>query len=197
MIQPLIIQMKKTLLNLLIVATILLVAFVACNKENGGNGDNGNASVIEAKNVKTWGNTNVATVKATIEAYNFEIASSKFQNNSFTLKLPKSVAGEYLDFVSTIAPASLMSDKNAKGAYLKVNAFNSFGDGEGTFLLIDDTNEVWADYVFVDRKLTIQGTSWGTQYDCSLNKGWNIIYLYKFKYTTNKPSNKNMNWYLN
>jgi len=185
--------MKKTLLNLLIVATLLLVAFTACKKDDDG----GNASVIEAKNVKTWGNSSVATVKATIEAYDFEIASSKFQNNSFTLKLPKSVAGEYLDFATTIAPASLMSDKNAKGAFLKVNAFNSFGEAEGTFLLIDDTNEVWADYVFVDRKLTIQGASWGIQYDCSLKKGWNIIYLYKFKYTTQKPSNKNMNWYLN
>ena len=91
--------------------------------------------------------------------------------------------------------------KANKGQFLSIEAeiLNSFYS-DGLFVLIDEKDGADgyndARYVYVDRKITIQGTDGYYQYDCSLKKGWNIVYNYRNKWMTNKPSNINYKWSL-
>ena len=192
--------MKKSLFYLLATVKIFVTIFVSCNKDDNKDDIGGNPSIIEAKNVNTP--SDIVSVSAYIYgSEDFEVASSKFQNNSFTLKL-KNVPEELLGLVADYFPVRLLSDKYAKGDYLRVFAdCHLVGDytyGCGEFSLEDRRNEMYADYVFVDREFTIKGVdSDGYQYVCFLKKGWNIVYYLEIeeKITTQKPSNANFTWY--
>jgi len=202
--------MKKTLLNLLIVAIITSVALVACSKENGGKDGEGNALTINATNV-VRANSNIVAVKAFIAG--FEVASCKFQNNGFSLNLSTNVSEQYLKDIYYLKhklgfeifgiPAHFISDRNNRCGVLELLAYNNSGRNIGHFRLgekeyhSDDQFEAY--YVYTDRNFTIKGYS---TYDCSFKKGWNIVYLhhyiiqssYEDEMTTTKPSNANLKW---
>jgi len=186
--------MKKTTFYLLLIATILTVAIIGCGKDDL----DGNLSTISAENVDV-GDYHIATVKATIND-DFEVASNKFQNNGFTLKLKK-VPEEYLFFANSglweDIPLDIISDKNGKLTFLSILGYNNSGDYEIGFSLEDSNNGIVAFYVYADRKFSIQGKGRYNTYTCSFKKGWNIVYWGGGgeRVTTNKPSNSNFKWY--
>ena len=66
----------------------------------------------------------------------------------------------------------------------------------GKFELVSDK---WiVDYIYSDRSFTAEGISeYGLEFDCSFNKGWNIMYRRKdfSKITTKEPLNEKFKWY--
>jgi len=207
--------MKKTLFYLFAVITIFSVTFVACEKDDIG----GNASIIEAKNVDVsectfwtdgyveynpitgewewipgkYSSANIIAVKAILSNYDYEVAESEFRSNSFSLKL-SNVPEHYLDFVTSWSRITedMISDKNAKWQFIRVYVYD---DKKNDWRLsLRDSRDMYGEYVYVDRKFTIQGVNNGYQYDCSFKKGWNIIYEFNGKYMTKKPSDTNFRW---
>jgi hypothetical protein len=189
-----------------IVVILLSTVFIACEKDDIGS----NSSVINAKNV-IGGNSNITTVKAFVNNLSygysslFEIASSKYENNGFTLKLPKTIPSQYLFFVTATGivdsweiPEKLLSDKDAKWTtVVNIYGFDISENEIGYFELYDKSTEYYGWYVFADRNFTIIGVNNYNQFDCSLKKGWNIVYT-SFQediITTTKPSNSNFTWY--
>jgi len=167
--------MKKQL-YLLVTALIVSAAFVACDKENGGNNGNGNNSgnnngnndintlVINATNViclnpEYEDDSNVATVKAF--ARGFEVVSSPYQNKGFTLNLSKTVPEQYLqyilihfwDYYYYDIPAHFVSDRNSKCGILDISAFDNSDKVNGLFTLRerkqveDEYYEYFRDYI--------------------------------------------------
>jgi len=215
----------KKLLNLLTVAIVLSVIFVACDKENGGKNDNGNATTINATNV-VGATSNIATVKAFVGG--FEVASSKYQNNGFTLKLKKTVPNESLGYVTTIdwknicswlwwkgIPYRLISDQSSFCGILEIYAYDNSDRIIGNISLGErrDGSSDYGDYiqvcyVYADKDFSINGVNENCQFNCSFKKGWNIVYLceyptpggdyqYDWVMTSTKPSNANLKWYYN
>jgi len=175
--------------------------------------DKSGSNVIEAKNVAN-SNADIATVKAVIyDEANEEgvtLASCKYENKGFKLKLPKTISNNYLrsiadaeedDFPEWIS----VSDKNAKLGYFELCAFDKTGDEIGHFYMERETTNAYqngqAVYMYSDRNFTMKGKdetieedegvsiTCSQEYNCSLKKGYNIIYVtYDMKY--NLPNMK-------
>ena len=180
-------------------------------KESGGGGDNGGTFVIEAKNV-IGGNSDIATAAGLIESAAtdaYEIASAPYKNSGFKLKVPATVANKHLWTMGEWFDGDLfniISDKNAKVTFLWLEAKDRDDDYIGEFYLEDERNNYYAavTYMYVDRNFTIKGTTHygndATKWNCTLKKGWNIIYYVEDSkggesISTTKPSGVNLKWY--
>ena len=150
---------KRNRLSLFGTVIALVLVLGACDKPGGSSGsssgtDNGNASVIEAKDVVNLPGDNsiskIANVKALISYADLntfkvtmqEIATGAYENNGFKLTLPSSVSDNYLtNLMSTYAniPTDAkdkitVSDAKAKYGSIIVVAYDNAGKQIGYFL---------------------------------------------------------------
>ena len=132
-----------------------------------------------------------------------------YKNGGFEIGFPDSFSNEYLgpfEPYHTLSSGGnvISSDINAKTGLIYLHASTDhYGivtknySSVGKFVLVGDG---WiVDYLFSDRSFTVKGISeYGLEFDCSFNKGWNIMYTRKdySKITTNQPSNEYFKWYL-
>ena len=184
-----------------------IVLFTTCNKDDdsSGNTSSENPSFINAKNVVS--NGDIVSVKALMENYITEedvvIATSKFENNGFTMVLPTPPEQCLYEVRGTFN--GIVSDLKAKIGFLNVGAFNMKDKKEGAlyFLGISANYYVDAYYIYADRDFTVKGQGgnyYYTEYNCSFKKGWNILYYVenssgnKTYYATKKPAEVTMEW---
>ena len=217
---------RGNLIYLMTVVLLLMAVFASCKKDRsgGGDGNNGNASVINAAVVNGNDyNGTIFTVKMFIGYYYdaYVVASGKYENGGFKLTLPETVPcvenitdycfdKDIFDEVEgTISDpkANIMSD-------LEIFAFDSQGEKIGDFSCEGGgyfDSYTWIEYVYVDRNCIVKCYEYYNgeyidekyDYDCSFTKGWNIVYvsekdsphLYERFYTTTKPSGVNYKWY--
>jgi hypothetical protein len=131
-----------------------------------------------------------------------------YKNGCFEIGFPDSFSNEFLgpfEPYHTLSSGGtvILSDINAKTGLIYLHASTDhYGtvtknySPVGKFVLVGDG---WiVDYLFSDRSFTVKGISeYGLEFDCSFNKGWNIMYTRKdySKITTNQPSNEYFKWY--
>ena len=205
------ITMKKVFLligSLFLVASIMSVS---CKKDKKDDG----SFVVEAKNVID-DDYDIATVAGLVEGEEDEdeIASAPYKNNGFKMELPATVANKYLWMMNEEGDLDdIISDDNAKITTLYLAAMDSDKDYIGEFYYEDEGNDYYAAalYLYADRDFTIKGTIeeyyaedddyYNVKFDCTFKKGWNVIYYvedneWDESYTTKKPSDINLKWYL-
>ena len=180
------------------VVSVLL--FYGCKKDSEG----GTVLEINATNVIN-SSSEIATVKAKIEGYGYEVASAEYKNGGFKLKLSKTVSDEYLMKPQNLwnIPSNMVSDKNTLFGKVHLDAYNNAGKEIGNFCQKDDNYGIgvyiyWGVYwyVYANKSCTIKGESNYATWDCTFKKGWNIVYIYSDDlFTTNKPSGVNFKWY--
>ena len=203
--------MKRVILNYLVVTTFALSALlIACqrenNDENDGTANNTDSFVIEATNVinsidNTLSVKDIATVKAFLyspynDSYDI-IATGKCENGGFKLILPNPVDNKLLTVGNNPYPIKWVSDSKAKisglGAF-QIIAYDNAGNIIGGLHYCYGGEDVYGYYVYVDRNFTIIGGPDWDYWNCTFNKGWNIIYAHD-EYTTQKPSGVDVRWY--
>jgi len=186
--------------------------FTSCEKPpiTGGN-------VIEAKDVTSFSPNNlnkIDKVKAFVFYYDEfelkEIASCKFEKNGFTLTLPEDVPEKYLyGFGDTESTGIKVNPANAKLAPIQIIACDKSDNNIGSFFfgsedIINATEYpvYGTTFWYLDRRVTIKGKyidEFSTKYDCSLKKGWNILYSKLeqngLTISSSKPSGVNYKWY--
>ena len=217
---------RGNFIYLMMVVLLLMTAFVACEKDkdskgddNGGGGGGGggnnpfviNATVVNGNDYNDY----ISTVKAVIYyawgyGEDYVVASGEYKNGGFKLTLPATVPAEYLTEIGSDLPSSItISDRKAKvmNEALSIFAYDGEGDYIGRCFLDDeDGGDNYSGYLYVDRNVTIKGRYYDedyyyeeVEYDCSLKKGWNIMYIIWSEngglYTTQKPSGVNFKWY--
>jgi hypothetical protein len=170
---------------LLFLATIVIVLSLASCKK-----DDLSSTQIEIKATVETGSSSIAFVRAEISGY--VLASAKFENNSFEMSFPATVPAKHLMTYKTEGVS--LSNSRAKLGRVFIRAYNESGQWIGSFDLAAGLE--WAiEYVYADRSFTEKGkTSYGFVYDCSYQKGWNIVYMEYWGRTTKKPSNQNFKW---
>ena len=132
----------------------------------------------------------------------------KYKDGSFEIWLPDTFPNEYLgpfypEYTLSSDGGVALSDNNVKTGVIFLHASTDhYGivtknySPVGYFELVSD--EWIVNYLFSDRSFTAQGISkYGLEFDCSFNKGWNMMYSRKdySKKTTEKPLNENFKWY--
>jgi len=210
--------MKKIIVFTLIINLVICSMFCKKPPSSGNKYDNDilNPTVISATNIEN-GNSDIVSVIAIIlnEDKNKDwdiIASGRYENNGFYLKLPSFLSTNYLDEFFDL---ETMSDSNAKCAVIDdIIGLDSKGEPIGSFVLGDGSYDGNAKYIYADRNFTskrndnYQGNTYKETYesDCNLKKGWNIMYeyaikstnetisIYRWITTTQKPSDINFNW---
>ena len=196
--------MKRRLFYLALIIISLIVMFTACENDND---NNGNISAINAENVINADNS-IAIVKASIERddyargkIDYEAASAEYKNGGFKLNLSDTVPDKCLEKVLWHSSAIEVSDNNAKINFLTIRAYNKERRVIGDFMLrIEGKKDIYhASYIYADRNFTVNGndTLDNLAFDCTFEKGWNILYSTKGKVTTQKPSKVKLNWYFN
>jgi hypothetical protein len=118
--------------------------------------------------------------------------STKYENNSFKLKLPNTIDDKYLrsfvdywlffDFFEDIEE-SWVSDKNAKLTWGWIAGLDIDNVAFGSFIYITDWPSAQGFFLYADRNFTVKGEKIdeaGIPFycDCSFNKGWNFMYWY-------------------
>lgn len=220
--------MKKTILKigLFLALGLTVTLFYSCDKNNSSGSSGGNASKITATNVIN-SSPQIATAKVSIHwhddygnCYDDVIAESLYQNDGFTLELPKTVDDKYLFLiVDEIEGEYTVSDTEAKLLFdIDFMAYDQDENIIGDFWVEADDDESEMMWVYADRNVTVQGEDrWFDEYyneeyidkvDFSLKKGWNIVYetgtedydsstgitTHTWISTTKKPSGVNFYW---
>ena len=206
--------MKKQIFNLAAALTALALIVTACDKNNGGNGNNnGTAFVINAANVEN-GNSNIATVKALMynDIGSQVVALAEYKNGGFVLNLPANVPDEYLEPIYYDDELSgMISDKKAQIGNVYIYAYDINENQIGGFYYYPinyiENVDCETEIMYADRYFTMNGTftDYGDTivYNCTFKRGWNIMYCigydyddyYKVLVTTQKPSGINFKWY--
>jgi len=171
----------------------------------------------------------IATAHACILGENDEhkvLASTKNVNNSFKLKLPRTIDDKYLqsfvdywlsiDFFEDI-DVNWVSDKNAKLTWAWAEALDINNEHIGQFLhsgSYSDWSYAQEFILYSDRNFTVKGEKIDAEgipfkCDCSFSKGWNFLYWYNdrdyvhqgehtnyWSFTTNKPSGGGWYWFV-
>ena len=164
----------------------------------------------------------IAVVKAYLSAISFtggvgqlghQIGEDiKYENNGFKVTLPESVPTDNLDDRLALIAEIFMTDATAKTGVFTLLAINDNGSIIGYFrqainpLQIPTTGFWVADYVYTDKdfdlvkdNVEIAGLNLYANFNGSLKKGWNIVYIKPLAspmiMTTTKPSNATFNWY--
>jgi len=181
--------------------------------------------VIDAIDVLNSGD-DIATARAFIPGKDDEhkvLASTKYVNDSFKLKLPSTIDDKYLysfvdywlvhEFYKDI-DENWVSDKNAKLTWAWAEALDINNEHIGQFLhsgSYSDWSYAQEFILYSDRNFTVKGEKTnekGTPFkcDCSFSKGWNFLYWYHDRdyhtphtenycsLTTNKPSGGYWYW---
>jgi len=173
---------------LFLIITGITMSIVACKKDS------------EKANYEIW---IIATVKVRIYSFvdspdgkkhwvEYILDSFKYENDELELNLPDTVPNEYLSQHLTGFMDVSKSDPYAKWARVSINAYNSVGNSVGSFGLV--SNNWVAQYIYSDRSFTTIGNYYSTEYDCSYEKGLNIVYKTFREETTQKPLNENFKW---
>jgi hypothetical protein len=132
-----------------------------------------------------------------------------YKNGGFEIRFPDSFPDEFLgpfypEYTLSSDGEVILSNIGAKTGVIYLHASTDhYGvvtknfSPLGKFELVG--NDWIVDYMYSDRSFTAKGISGdGTEFDCSFNKGWNILYSGKYfssKITTKKPLNENFKWY--
>ena len=228
-------NMKKLFNYLLIAIMAIAMAFTACNNNNndddddplppsGGTGSGAISSlIIDAQNVIN-GNNNIATVKVIADWEenddwkDYEVISAKFENNGFKFTLKSELPKQCL-YYPCYESYIEVSDRNAQLGWVGLSAFNVSGREIGEFYLYEETYSGYTEalFVYASKNVTLKGTEKDEGYyydyvietDCSLKKGWNMVYyseqegydavndkyIYKELLTTQKPAGANLRWH--
>ena len=183
--------MKKTIFTL---AALIFAAtiFTGCNKDE----DEGSTVIINATvDDGASYNSSIDEVKAVIshgDTVIFVVASGSYTNGGFSLTLPKSIDGKYLEPMDTDIPEGVTTS-NPKVKGCGVN-FYGYKSGEIVGMLQNGKNDdvtyaAAESYIFVDNNTSINGSSTETSdlmgmpitiktnYELTLKKGWNLVYL--------------------
>jgi len=195
-------------------------SFIIVNIVDGGGSD---GFVIDAKNIQN-SSSMIATAYALIyyeeDVEPVVLVSTKYQNNSFKLTLPATVANKFLCSVGEnfYTHDDWVSNNSAKIGVAYLKAWNSGKNyiGQFWYCYMESPSgsptlyNVFEDYVYADRDFNWKGkeiSEFGFVYesDCSFKKGWNIIYyVSKFNggnsswlqgYYSKKPSEVTMEWH--
>jgi len=123
-----------------------------------------------------------------------------YENNGFILDVFESLPNDWLhSAISEWFPPSVINNPNANFNSIKIEACNSDSQYIGEFCHCDSGFDSWCEYVYADRDFTAIGNVGNVVYDCSIKKGWNIVYLVgktdEFLYTTHKPSDIKFEWH--
>ena len=228
--------MKKTVLKFWLFLALGLTTTIlySCSKDDDKNNEetdienqvgklNPDGSfTITATNVSD-GSSQIATVKAKIEWYidlengYYEretdvIAQTPYENNSFTLKLPATIADKYLEPIMEEDDDMIgitVSDKTVKGCGVgSFFAYDKNDNAIGDFVYLnaipsdDKSNLSGAVWIYVDKNVNINGqnkieyadedyiSEFITNYNnVSLKKGWNVYYINQ-TYVSNQSTKK-------
>ena len=158
--------------------------------------------VIRATRVEN-SSKDIVTVKAIFSPYNedYEVASANYKNGGFELTLPATVPDEYLG-PHYRGGGTTVSDEQARtGAILQIFALDKARAVIGDFRLQSDGGGIIL--IYADRSYTMKGGYSSAlvdfEFDCSFNKGWNILYSYwpnqrNLKQTTQRPIAEKYHW---
>ena len=190
-----------------IAISLVVVLFSSCNKEESTSGNEeeptNKSFVIEASGIDVKGR-DIVTVKAILSAVvpnkngysdfiDNEITSAKFENGGFKLILPDTVLNEYLGKILGIAEGVIVSNIYAKTGYVSIQGYDNAGESICSF---NSRGNEWSfEYMYSDSNFTQKGNS----FDCSFEKGWNIMYhrmVNNMIHTTQKPLDENFKWYM-
>jgi hypothetical protein len=212
--------MNERFLSLMSAVLIVMAAFASCDKDkndSGGGSSSDNPFLVTVKNV--IGNDNdIATVAGLVDyefkehwVEHYEVASTLYKNNGFEMKLPETVADEYLwdaDEWFGEDVDKIISDNNARVTYLWIYAMDNDEDKLGEFWQRDESDNYYAlsRYLYVDRSFILKGTTYEedegylVEWNCTFKKGWNIMYYFvndksEASITTKNPSGVNLKWY--
>lgn len=182
--------MKKVFFTLAVFVCTATI-FAACNKdEDEGSAVTINATVEDGASYAT----SIDDVKAVISDGDslLFVASGNYTNGGFSLTLPKSVDEKYLSVLNADMPEGItISDSTVKGSGVNFYGYKS-GEIVGIFQNGKMENEMFTadeSYIFVDGNISISGSSNETEdllgalinvkinYDLTLKKGWNLVYL--------------------
>jgi len=193
---------------MIFMAGTLLALNTGCDKKSGD--ENSGEFVINAQVEDSWGfNDHITSVKALMyredDDDKIEIASSIFENEGFKLTLPSTSPAYRLYVINEDFDENFkgtISNPQAMWGGIHIKAFNESEDYIGGLYLEDFEKDIYTIFIYVDGDVTIKGNIHGkvyeVEYDCSLKKGWNIMYeIFKEKelfYITNKPSDANLKW---
>jgi len=191
----------------MIAVVAIALLSVSCGKEHD---ETKNPSVITAKDVIN-SSSDIAMVKAVMDSYRDEeiIATANYEKDGFKLTLPKTVPNECLMKVGDEFGDEEwveISDPSAKLGVTWVYAFDKKDKeiGDFYFLGITTRSYVAAMYIYADKKFTMKGKidedSYIDEYNCSFNKGWNVLYFVESMFesssliTTQKPADVKLEW---
>ena len=154
--------------------------------------------IINATNVQ-GDDSNVTTVKAVIDNFEHTVASAPYQNHGFQLELTETISAEYLENIVAVFIGGLyISERNAKTNFFQISGYSTNGY-IGNFYMLDTHVNVM--FFYVDRDVIVKGYDDNFTYDCSLKKGYNVVYVVfddqKVLQTTTKPANANFKWRYN
>jgi hypothetical protein len=166
---------------------------------NGKNPDSFDGSKIQVKveNGNDY-NAQIDSVKLVLSS-GYNVASTKYANDGFTLNLPATVSEQYLQtsyfshaIDMTVSDANAQADLSVIWAYKDgkvVGGFRQFCEIDGY--------RTTTEFIYVDRNVTLTGAS---NPNISLKKGWNKMYVKEeaesrkhIAYTTAEPSG--LKWY--
>jgi len=197
-------DMNKTVFYLVI--AVMAVFFTACGKKDLISYDESymlieeNPFVVKVANVEN-GSEHIAFATFYVTYHSngewpYLKFYAKYENGGFELIFPATIPDEYLQPASNRFEDVPLSDTQAKIVSVQIDAHNSADATIGDFSFRSDN---WAiEFKYADRDFTVKGVSkYGVEFDCSYEKGWNVIYhsLDGKKITTQKPLNENFKSY--
>ena len=172
-----------------LIITLVFVLFASCNKST--------ICSTEESFVECGREIDIATVKAKIQFIQnpddecpwalYELASVKYDNDFKLDELifPETLPDNYLLSFSE-KEKNTVSDGQAQTATVSIYAYNSAGKGLGFINIV------------VGNESCEYGTNNINEFDCSYEKGWNIVYT-KYdriiKHITQKPLDEDFHWY--
>ncbi|MDR0507511.1 MAG: hypothetical protein LBH32_11965 [Dysgonamonadaceae bacterium] len=153
----------KSLSNGLIAAAFALVCaqFVSCEKDKKKTDTNYTVIAIEVEN----SSSSISTVKATVQGV--ELASAKYSNSGFTVKLPVPDDDLLVD--------ELMCTLDGYG----LSAYNGNSlSGYIWYYTVNQEEELTiGQYWYFDSNITLNDSEDGLSIDISCKQGWNLLYF--------------------
>ena len=161
------------------------LVFTGCDKDKDNeNPAGGVASKIEGT-VVNGSAYDVDVIKGIVEE-RFEIASSDFANNKFSIDLPATLDDKHLE--SMFEDDMNINDGGVKGAFLDLRGYKSNKSVEYLeYARMPDLSATkvtfyYAVYVYVDRDANVTGEFYEEEdyilkFNMNLKKGWNLIYM--------------------